>query len=287
MALIDAHVHLYPSEAGRDPVKWAAARGEKHWAELSTRRRKDDRPVQGFPSLSELLRDMNAAGIRRAVLLGWYWENHATCVEHNKFYASCLKAYPTRFAAFATVHPAAGEAALDEVRRARNAGFSGLGELSPHSQHVPLDDPIWRKILTLAGELKLPVNLHVTDPQSKPYPGRVDTPLSDFIGLAREFPGTKFILAHWGGGLAFDAENRALPNIYYDTAASPLLYGAVVWAKAPPGRVLFGSDYPLRLYHADDPGVGLARFVAEAKANVSPSEIERVFSGTTAKLLGI
>ena len=248
MPVIDAHVHLYPSEANRDPVKWAAARRETHWAELCTRRRKDGRPVQGFPSMSELLRDMNAAGIRQAVLLGWYWENHATCVEHNKFYASCLKAYPTRFAAFATVHPAAGEAALDEVRRAADTGFSGLGELSPHSQHVPLQDPFWRKILTLAGELKLPVNLHVTDPRSKPDPGRVETPLADFVALAREFPWTRFILAHWGGGLAFDAENCALPNVYYDTAASPLLYGAEVWAKTPPGRVLFGSDYPLVLY---------------------------------------
>lgn len=265
MPLIDAHVHLYPSEANRDPVKWAAARREAHWAVMCTRRRKDGRAVQGFPSMSELLRDMNAAGIRQAVLLGWYWENHATCVEHNKFYASCLKAYPTRFAAFATVHPAAGEAALDEVRRAADAGFSGLGELSPHAQHVPLDDSIWRKILALAGELKLPVNLHVTDPRSKPYPGRVDTPLADFIALARNFPWTRFILAHWGGGLAFESENIALPNVYYDTAASPLLYSADVWAKAPAGRVLFGSDYPLVLYPKIGSAPEIAGIVQEAQ----------------------
>ena len=143
MDLIDAHVHLYPLAVNRDPAGWAAARGESHWAALCTRRRKDGSPVQAFPTVAQLLYDMNAAGIRRAVLLGWYWEHHTTCVEHNHFYASCLQAYPTRFAAFATVHPGAGEAALDEVRRARDLGFSGLGELSPHSQHVPLGDPIW------------------------------------------------------------------------------------------------------------------------------------------------
>ncbi len=284
MTIIDAHVHLYPSEANRDPVKWAAVRKETHWAELSTRKRKDGSAVQGFPSMSELLRDLNAAGIRKAVLLGWYWENHATCVEHNKFYASCLKAYPTRFAAFATVHPAAGEAALDEVRRARDAGFSGLGELSPHAQHVPLTNPIWRKILALAGELKMPVNLHVTDPHSKPYPGRVATPLSDFIALAREFPWTKFILAHWGGGLAFDRENNALPNIYYDTAASPLLYDSDVWIKAPAGRVLFGSDYPLVLYPKSGPAPEFAGIVKEAK--VAGAD-EALLGGTAAGLLGL
>lgn len=284
MPPIDAHVHLYPSEANRAPAAWAAARGEKHWAELCTRRRKDGSPVQGFPSMSELLRDMDAAGIRKAVLLGWYWENHATCVEHNKFYASCLKAYPTRFAAFATVHPAVGQTALDEVRRARDAGFSGLGELSPHSQHVPLDDPIWRKILALAGELKLPVNLHVTDPQSKPYHGRVETPLADFIALARKFPATKFILAHWGGGLAFDPVKGALPNVYYDTAASPLLYGPAVWAKAPPGRVLFGSDYPLVLYPKSGTAPEFAGILQEAQGGGAD---EALLGGNAAGLLGL
>jgi len=282
LTLIDAHVHLYPSEANRAPAAWAAARRETHWAELSTRKRKDGKPVQGFPNMSELLRDMNTAGIRKAVLLGWYWEHHATCVEHNKFYASCIKAYPTRFAAFATVHPAAGEAALDEVRRAGDAGFSGLGELSPHAQHVPLNDPIWRKILVLAGELKLPVNLHVTDPRSKPYPGRVETPLADFIALARDFPWTNFILAHWGGGLAFDPVKGSLPNVYYDTAASPLLYKPEVWAKAPAGRVLFGSDYPLVLYPKTGAVAEFAGIVQEAQGAGAD---EALLGGNAAELL--
>jgi len=284
MLLIDAHVHLYPSEANRAPGAWAAARGEAHWAELVTRKRKDGKPVQGFPSMSELLRDMNAGGIRKAVLLGWYWEHHATCVEHNKFYASCIKAYPTRFAAFATVHPAAGEAALDEVRRARDGGFSGLGELSPHAQHVPLNDPIWRKILALAGELKLPVNLHVTDPHSKPYPGRVETPLADFVALARDFPWTNFILAHWGGGLAFDPIRGDVHNVYYDTAASPLLYGPEVWSKAPAGRVLFGSDYPLVLYPKTCAAPEFAGIVKEAQTSGAD---EALLCDTASGLLGL
>jgi predicted TIM-barrel fold metal-dependent hydrolase len=266
VTIIDAHVHLYPHETSKSPATWAEARKESHWATLATRRRKEGGAVQSFPSMSELLRDMNAAGISQAVLQGWYWEHHTTCMEHNRFYASCLKAYPSRFKAFATVHPGAGEAALDEIRWARDAGFSGLGELSPHSQQVSLSDPIWRKVLKLAGELKMPVNLHVTDPASKPYPGRVSTPLADFIGLAREFPWTKFILAHWGGGLAFDAENRGLPNVYYDTAASPLLYGSDVWTKAPAGRVLFGSDYPLVLYPKQSGSAEFLRLVREAEA---------------------
>ena len=269
MRVIDAHVHLYPPEAGREPTAWAAARGEPHWAELCTRRRKDGHPVQGFPSVDELLRALDAAGVTRAVLLGWYWENHATCVEQNRFYAGCLKAHPDRLAAFATVQPVAGATALAEIAWAKENGFRGLGELSPHSQHVALDDATWRAVLARAGQLKLPVNLHVTDPASRGFPGRVETPLEDFARLAREFPETKFILAHWGGGLAFDPANRALPNVWYDSAASPLLYGPDVWRRAEAAvgaeRILFGSDYPLRLYPKTEAGSGLGGLLAEAR----------------------
>ncbi|MDI1250890.1 MAG: TatD family hydrolase [Lacunisphaera sp.] len=281
--IIDSHVHLYPPEVNRDPVAWAAACGEKHWAEMCTRRRKDGQAVQTFPSVDQLLRDMDAAGVAKAVLLGWYWASHAACVEQNKFYADCVRAHPDRLAAFATVHPAAGAAALGEVRRAQAAGLIGLGELSPHSQQVSLADPTWRQLMALAGELKLPVNLHVSDPKGRPYPARVATPLADFIGLAREFPATKFILAHWGGGLAFDSENRVLRNIHYDTAASPLLYGPDVWTKAPSERVLFGSDYPLVLYPKTEMAPGFGGLLNEAR---NAGVTDAVLGGNAAGLLG-
>lgn len=282
--IIDAHVHLYPPAANADPLGWATARQETHWATLVTRRRKDGRAVQGFASVADLLRDLDAAGIPRAVLQGWYWEHHATCAEQNRFYAECVRAHPDRLSAFATLHPAGGAEALATVRRARDEGFIGLGELSPHSQHFTGDGETWRRIMTLAGELGLPVNLHVTDPLSRPYPGRVETPLSDFLGLAREFPATRFILAHWGGGLAWSAEALALPNLWFDTAASPLLYGPEVWAKAPAGRTLFGSDYPLVLYPRVESEPGMKLLIQEARASGTPVEI---LGRNAAKLLGL
>jgi predicted TIM-barrel fold metal-dependent hydrolase len=288
MSIIDAHVHLYPPEANADPAGWAAARGEAHWATLCTRRRRDGRDVQGFPSVDELLREMDAAGVGRAVLLGWYWENAATCVEQNRFYAACVRAHPDRLAGFATVQPAAGrEATLAEVRRAHDDGLIGLGELSPHSQHVAPDDPVWHEVLALAAELRLPVNLHVTDPASRPFPGRVETPLEDFARLARAHPGVTFILAHWGGGLPL----AGLPNVLLDTAASPLLYGADVWARVgrdvPPERVLFGSDYPLDLYPRTQPGAGLRPFVTEAERGVPDAAARTaLFSGNARRLFG-
>lgn len=282
MPVIDAHVHLYPPEVSRDPAGWAAACGEAHWAQLCTRRRKNGRPVQGFPSVDQLLRDMDAAGVGRAVLLGWYWEHPDRCRMQNRFYRECVAAHADRLAAFATFHPAAGLAAtMDEIRLAQDSGLIGLGELSPHAQGYSIDDPVFRAALERAGQQKMPVNLHVTDPQSKSYPGRVETPLVDFLRLAREFPSTQFILAHWGGGLAWSDAARALPNVWFDTAASPLLYGPEVWTKARRERVLFGSDYPLILYPLSESAPGMSGLLAEARAGqatpaVLSSNLERL-----------
>ena len=291
MRVIDTHVHLYPPEAGREPTAWAAAQGENHWATLCTRVRKSGQPVQTFPSVDQLLRDMDAAGVAKAILLGWYWENHATCVIQNTFYAACVRAHPDRLAAFATAQPAAGAAAFDEVLRAHSEGLIGLGELSPHSQGVALSDPWWIKLIELAGALKLPVNLHVTDPASAAYPGRVETPLADFVRLAREFPQTKFILAHWGGGMALDSECGKLRNVSYDTAASPLVYGSEVWAKAVNvghgGQIMFGSDYPLILFPKTETAPGMLGILDEAvSGGLTETQTSAILGGNAKKLFG-
>ena len=138
--------------------------------------------------------------------------------------------------------------------------------------------------MQLAGELGLPVNLHVTDPQSRPYPGRIETPAEDFVGLARRFPQTTFVLAHWGGLFPLhDARFRALTNVFYDTAASPLLYGSEVWTKAKSDRILFGSDYPLILYPQTDAAPGFGGLIAEAKG---AGATDAVLGGNAAKLFG-
>ena len=81
-----------------------------------------------------------------------------------------------------------------------------------HSQHFTLSDSTWHEVLRLAGERKVPVNLHVTDPASRPYPGRVETPLADFARLARAWPQVSFVLAHWGGLLPLVDADALTPD---------------------------------------------------------------------------
>ncbi len=296
--VVDAHVHLYPPDVNRDPAGWAVAHGEPQWARMSVRTRKTTgRPVQAFPSVDDMLREMDAAGVGRAVLLGWYWERQENCVAQNRFYAECVRAHADRLAAFATVQAGAGQAALKEVRRAKDDGLIGLGELSPHSQGVAVTDERWLALLELAGELGLPVNLHVTEPESGPYPGRVETPLADFWAMARAWPQVKFILAHWGGRL-WRAEGetgaRWPDNVWVDTAAMPLLYGAAgeaLWreglAACGPERVLWGTDYPLALYPGEPDMGTMEGFLAEARARVPAKAARAVLGGTAADLLGL
>jgi len=287
---IDGHVHLYPPEVNRDPAGWAAAQGERHWAVLSTRRR-SSRPVQGFPGPADLLAAMDEAEVERAVLLGWYWERPASCARQNRFYAECLRLHPDRFSAFATFHPAAGAAAVTgELRRARDEGFCGVGELSPHAQGYPCEDPVLGQALALAAEWRWPVNLHVADPEARPYPGCVATPLEDFPALARRHPGVAFILAHWGGLLPLRLPEVKLPcNIHYDSAASPLLYPPDIWprmvAAVGADRVIFGSDFPLNLYPRADLEPNLARFLAEARGALAGPAQEPVLRGNLAALV--
>lgn len=266
MELIDHHVHLYPPELNRDPAGWAAAQGEAHWARLCTRRRKSGESVQEFPAVDQLLRAMDAAGVARSILLGWYWEKAETCAWHNRAMAGWVRAHSDRLSAWATIQPAGRPPdILAELHRAREEGLSGLGELSPHSVGVRCDAPGLVEALACAAEWGWGVNLHVTDPGGRAYPGKIETPAEDFVALARAWPTVRFTLAHWAGG--FDV--RELRNVWVDTAAAPLLYGTKAWARGAqmtrPEQVLFGSDYPLRLMPGMDATAGWSAFVAEAR----------------------
>jgi predicted TIM-barrel fold metal-dependent hydrolase len=290
--VIDAHVHLYPPETNADPARWAAARGETLWSTLATRRRKSGKPVQTFPSLGELLREMDAAGVDRVVLQGWYWEDPRTCVDQNRFFAECLRAHSDRLSACVALHAGLADGQLEaEMMRARDAGFRGVGELSPHSQGYGIDHPGLEAALSLAGEWGWPVVLHVSDPEGREYPGRVATPLADFLRLAESYPQTTFILAHWGALLALRPDVARHRNLHYDTAASPLLYEPEVWrrmvAAAGSDRILFGSDFPLNLFPGLEDKPGWERILAEARsAGLAEEELAAVLAGNAARWFG-
>ncbi|MFA5257017.1 MAG: amidohydrolase family protein [Opitutales bacterium] len=285
--IIDSHVHRYPPEVIADPAAWAAARKEPYWAALVA-----PGGLQGWADRDRMLRDMDAAGVDLAVLQGWYWENQESCDEQNRWHVRWMKEDPDRFVALASVQPRAGKAAVDGLRRALDEGCAGVGELHPWVQDWSLEGEAWAEIAALCVERKLPVCFHATEPVGRAYKGRVETPLMDYVNMAVRFPALKIVLAHWGGGLPFFMMNRwtrgSLANVHFDTAASPLLYDSRVWANAVDmagaDRILFGSDYPLRVYPARQNEPDFSMLADEARRCLPEDCAGSVMSGNARRV---
>ncbi|MBN2235734.1 MAG: amidohydrolase [Opitutales bacterium] len=287
--IIDSHTHLFPSVAVADPREFARSRNEVFWGELMAP--STGRSLQGWVSPDEMLHAMDESGIERAVLMGWYWEHPATCVEQNRWYARMLEQEPGRWHAFASIHPLDRVSAMEELRFAVDHGFKGIGEVHPAVQGFSLRDPSWIKVAEFASEHGLVINLHVTEPVGRPYKPKAETEYEDIQWLVERFPDLKIILAHWGGLVLFHELNpyvrKLFRNVYYDTAASPLLYDPGLFNLAVeavgPEKLLYGSDYPLMLYPRFEKEPGFARFVDEIREVVPDTRVLGLILGGNAR----
>lgn len=288
--IVDAHVHAYPAEVAAAPAIWGIAHGEPGWARVVAPEGR--RSIQGWADPERLVRDMDASGVETCVMLGWYWERQETCDLQNAWYIEWTKRHPGRLKAFATVQPAAGARSLEALRRALDCGLCGIGELLPQAQGYTLADPLFRRVIEMAIARRIPVTLHATDPAAGAAAGP-RTPLEGFIALAREYPEAMLILAHWGGGLAMRGapDGGPLPeNLYFDTAASPLLYDSGVFRRAVSrvgaGRILYGTDYPLIVFPRKERGPGFGGFLEmTAGAGLTREEGEQIMGSNMRRLL--
>jgi predicted TIM-barrel fold metal-dependent hydrolase len=291
--IVDCHIHMYAPEVFANPIAWGQARGEAWWTEAVAPAKRAT--IQGWADVPRLLADMDRAGIGRCVMLGWYWEQQATCNEQNGWFVDWIREHPDRLSAFAAVQPGAGQEAIDALQRALDAGLCGIGEILPQAQGFTFEDPYWQRVVGIAIERNLPINLHVTDPLTISDAVTMPTPLSNFLRLAQQFTEAKFILAHWGGGIPFYELNprvRAhLQNVWYDTAASPLLYDTRIFRQVidlvGADRILFGSDYPLLLYPRQIREPAFDRFLQDiAAAGLDKDEKEKILGSNFGRLVG-
>lgn len=292
--IIDCHTHCYPAEVVEDPRSWAMDQGEVHWADLVAP--KSRRSIQGWATSNEMLDAMDAANVERAVLLGWYWTRTANCRWHNEIIADWVHRSPDRFIGFAAIHPGdSAEAVIRQLEYARDLGLSGVGELHTGVQEFNHTSTGWQALADWCSEHNWPVNLHVTEAAGHHHAGNVPTLLNDLIRMAENAPQLIMILAHWGGGLPFFEQNprlkKALKNVYYDTAASPLLYEPGIFRRVidcvGSKKVLFGSDYPLRIYPGKQSVPDFTLFLESLHTEglLSESELEDVLYGNARRIL--
>ncbi len=291
---IDAHVHYTPP-AMRDDLA-ALAVQEPYWNLLMTASGAGQ-AAQGWATAERMIDDMDRAGIDRVVLLSEYRLTHESSVARNDQALHILRRWPDRVMAFACLQPTAGQAALDEMKRCLDSGMVGVGELNPYGQAHTLDDPDFLRVVEACITYGVPMNLHVSEEIGHYYLGKSTTPLRHYHRLACRYPELKLILAHWGGGLflyeIMPEVRRELANVWYDTAASPLLYPTqdifdVALRCVDRRKILYGSDYPLSLYPGRQAEPDFCAFVTEIEGlGLAPEVLEDLLGGNAARLLGL
>jgi predicted TIM-barrel fold metal-dependent hydrolase len=157
----------------------------------------------------------------------------------NHLVYDALDRYGDRVFGFVCINPKAGAAALRSLEDGFRHGCRGV-KLAPLVHQFGVTEPILREVAAACGERGFPVYTHVL-----PQPG---SSTADYAGLARRHPQTNFILGHMGFGpgdadaIDFAAE---LANLYLETSLGNYLIIRDALVRLGPGKLIFGSEFPL------------------------------------------
>jgi predicted TIM-barrel fold metal-dependent hydrolase len=278
--IIDIHTHIFPPEICRDRKSYFP--GEPAFELLYRDEKKGPLSTAGG-----LIKAMNRDGIQASVTFGFPWRKEELIQRSNDYVLEAMARYPERLLGFACLNPELPQAAF-EGERCLRAGMKGLGELALYSS---LAGGSWFDrmfpLVKLATDWNVPVLLHINEPVGHQYPGKGRQPFWELYELIKTFPTTRFILAHWGGGLWWyqlmkREVKEVLANTYFDTAASPFLYRPEIYEFAVKligtGKILYGSDYPL---------LGLDRYLKEMdQAGLLSRQQEAILGGNSQRVLG-
>jgi hypothetical protein len=245
MAVIDGHTHIFaPAQiAGRDGL----CERDATFAELY----RD--PGAKLADAPALLAALDEAGIQAAVAAGFAFAGERQIAAQNEYVLGAAAESGARIIPLATINPALADWKR-ELERAMAGGARGFGELRPHNQGWDPAGAEAGRFFAAAAEAGAILLWHVSELVGHAYPGKQGgITAAELARVAEAFPGLRMVAGHLGGGLAYFLQmpelRVALSNVYFDTAAWPLLYAQESIPRlvdlAGPGRVIFGSDYPL------------------------------------------
>ena len=278
--IVDFHTHIHPP---------GLRERRDHYLQLdATFRELYADPKATLASVEDLLASMDEDGVDVSVVMGAGWTDRGLARESNDYVIDSVRRYPEKLVGFASVNPAWGEAAVDELERCADAGLKGVGELHPDTQGFDLGDPdTMAALVDVVRQRDLIVTTHSSEPVGHPYRGKGTTRPDVLWRFIVNHPDVKVVCAHWGGGLPFYAlmpeVAEGLRNVYFDTAASPFLYTARVFKTVVDlvgaGNVLMGSDFPL---------IRASRLLSEMEgSSLSREERTAVSGGNAVALLGL
>ena len=231
---IDFHTHCFPDAL--------APRAMERLKDISARF--DFIKAHTNGTASDAKRVLSAAGITHAVVCN-IATNERQETNVNDF-AISLTADPF-FSPLGSIHPDSEKKAA-ELDRLAAAGIKGI-KLHPDYVRVPLSDPRFDEILSLAEERGLFVVVHAgLDPVS---PDLVHATPDMFAAAIKRHPNLTLIAAHMGGFAKAKEvlEHLVGTGIYLDTSLCSLREGEKdllykILAEHDPTRLLFATDTP-------------------------------------------
>lgn len=244
--LIDFHTHIFPKSIREQRDRFFTNEPAFELLYAS--------PKSKMVGADQLVEQMDAQGIEKAVTFGFPWCTPATAEYHNDYILEAVARHPDRLIGFCCVDAMQTQAPA-EVERCLKAGLSGVGELAFYCSELNCQDiGGMDDIMALAARYDCPVMIHTNEPVGHAYPGKTDNTLAQIYALVKKYPHNRLVLAHWGGGIFWYSlmkkeVSEVLSNVWFDTAASPFLYRPDIYRLAlelaGPDKILLGTDYPL------------------------------------------
>ena len=208
----------------------------------------------------------------------------------NDYVAEVVSRHPDVFLGFGVVDPWQGALATQEIRRCKELGLVGIGELNPARQHFYPNDDRFYRLWETAAELTLPVLFHggyAAAGSGTPGGGGVKLKYARPLHLdevAADFPDLTIICAHpswpWESEALAVAMHKS--NVYMDLSGwAPKYMSAEVRQHVNSrvqDKVLFGSDWP---------GLAVDRWLGEFRElGLKPEVEQKVLLDNAKRLLG-
>jgi len=233
------------------------------------------KPRLSFQTPEETIAEMDAAGIKRAVLCGG-------SLKENFEIAKIIDRFPDRFVGIAGCRPDI-DGITDSYRGVREAlssmGLKGLS-LGPYIMNIHANDKKLYPLYALCTDLQKIVIIHASLHYNTLTPLDLGDPRF-FDEIAVDFPDLKIVMSHSGVGFGVMALaiGQRHENVYMEVSAlypkylNPMfLHAFNTYLK---DKVIFGTDYPLVPFNV----------VEEWKKVIRPENWEAFFRLNGEKLL--
>lgn len=211
-------------------------------------------------SADDLLREMDANGVSRAVIVPVDRFLAVDNSEGNDQILAAARSYPERFIPFTTANPWFGDRARAELKRTFGAGAAGV-KFHPGFQGFTLSDEVVWPLIELAVEHRKPMFFHAGTPiSSMPY---------QLTELAMKYPDGIFIMGHMAYSdfwYEVSASALSVSNLYLETSHHVPGFVRTVAERVGFDKILFGSDSPY----------GSMEVELDKIKTVFPSEADRV-----------